>query len=150
MIEAETCFVDSIEDVANYVETMIKTVTRDVLNRCEEDIVNATPGRCQADYSWLDREFPSITYTEAIDIMERNRDHITSQVSFNDGINKEQELFLVKHIGTPVFIVDWPKLLKPFYMKQNHVNPNNVSNSIYVSETSRRTSDIFISLWLTT
>lgn len=126
MIEAETCFVDTIEEIAKYVETMTKSVTRDVLNRCEEDIVNATPGRCKGDYSWLDKEYPLVTYADAIDIMERNKDKITSTVSFKDGINKEQELFLVKHIGAPVFIVDWPKTLKPFYMKQNRGNPNNV------------------------
>lgn len=128
MIEAEKCFVDSIEDLTNIIEDMMKTVTRDVLDRCEGDIVNASPDRCRGDYSWLDKPFPTMTYAEAIDVLEGNRDKIKSKVSFEDGINKQQELFLVKHIGTPVFIVDWPKSLKPFYMKQNQQNPNNVSN----------------------
>lgn len=127
MIEAEKCFVNSIEDLTNTIEDMMKTVTRDVLNQCEADIVNASPDRCRGDYSWLDRPFPTMTYAEAIDVMERNQTKIKSKVSSENGINKEQELFLVKHIGTPLFIVDWPKALKPFYMKQNEQNPNNVS-----------------------
>ena len=127
MIEAEKCFVDSIEELVRVIEDMTKTVTRDVLEKCEEDIVNASPNRCRGDYSWLDRPFPAISYAEAIDVITRNADKITSKVDVADGINKEQELFLVKHFGTPVFVVDWPKALKPFYMKQNEQNPNNVS-----------------------
>lgn len=126
MIEAEKCFVDSIEELVRVIEDMTKTVTRDVLEKCEEDIVNASPNRCRGDYSWLDKPFPAISYAEAIDVITRNADKITSKVDVADGINKEQELFLVKHFGTPVFVVDWPKGLKPFYMKQNEQNPNNV------------------------
>ncbi len=126
MIEAEKCFVDSIDHLTNVIEDMMKTVTRDVLKRCEEDIVNASPDRCRGEYSWLDKPFPTITYAEAIAVMEQNASKIKSRVQFDDGINKEQELFLVKHIGTPVFVVDWPKSLKPFYMKQNQENPKNV------------------------
>lgn len=127
MIEAEKCFVDSIDELVRLTEDLMKTVTRDVLDKCEEDIVNASPNRCRGDYSWLDKPFPVISYAEAIDVMARNADKITSKVNFNDGINKEQELFLVKHLGAPVFVVDWPKSLKPFYMKQNQQNPDNVS-----------------------
>lgn len=127
MIEAEKCFTDSIEDLKNIIEDMMKTVTRDVLNRCEDDIVNASPGRVLADFSWLDKPFPTMTYAEAIDALERNKSELSTEVSFEGGINKEQELFLVKHVGAPVFIVDWPKSLKPFYMKENQQNPNNVS-----------------------
>ncbi|KAG4079973.1 hypothetical protein HA402_006285 [Bradysia odoriphaga] len=126
MIEAEKCFVDSIDELMRAIEDMMKTVTRDVLDKCEEDIVNASPNRCRGDYSWLDKPFPAISYAEAIDVMGRNADKIQSKVNFDNGINKEQELFLVKHFGTPVFVVDWPKSLKPFYMKQNQQNPNNV------------------------
>lgn len=126
MIEAEKSFVESIEDVAICIESMIKSVTRDVLDRCEADVLNATPGRCQGDYSWLDKPFPTLTYAEAIHIIDQHRDVFKSSVNGNDGINKEKELFLVKHVGTPVFIVDWPKAMKPFYMRQSQQNPNNV------------------------
>lgn len=136
MIEAEKCFVDSMEDLTAFIEDMMKTVTSEVLNQCESDIANASPNRCLGDYSWLDKAFPKMTYAEAIDVMMSNKTKIKSKVSFEDGINKEQELFLVKHIGTPVFIVDWPKALKPFYMKQNQQNPNNVSNN-FVSRSRR-------------
>ncbi|XP_037029732.1 probable asparagine--tRNA ligase, mitochondrial [Bradysia coprophila] len=126
MIEAEKCFVDSIDEVMRTIEDMMKAVTRDVLDKCEEDVVNASPNRCRGDYSWLDKPFPAVSYAEAIDVMDRHADKIQSKVKFDNGINKEQELFLVKHFGAPVFIVDWPRALKPFYMKQNQQNPNNV------------------------
>lgn len=127
MIEAEKCFVDSIADLTASIEDLMKTVTRDVLNRCDGDIVNASPDRRRGDYAWLDKPFPTLSYADAMDVLVRNRDKIKSQVNVTEGINKEQELFLVKHVGTPVFVVDWPKSLKPFYMRENHQNANNVS-----------------------
>lgn len=128
MIEAEKSFVDSVDALTTVVEDMMKAVTRDVLNRCEADVIAASPGRCGAgDFSWLDKPFPVITYAEAVDILQRNADKIKSDVNFDDGFNKEHELFLVQHTGTPVSVVDWPKKLKPFYMKQNEQNPNNVT-----------------------
>lgn len=56
------------------IEDMMKTVTKDALDRCEEDIVNTSPNQCSVGYSWLDKSLLAISYEEYIDVTARNAD----------------------------------------------------------------------------
>ena len=62
-----------------------------------------------------------ITYTEAVNILKENKDKLkTKYTSWGADLNAEQESYLTKHVGNkPVFVTDFPKILKPFYAFAN-------------------------------
>ena len=68
-----------------------------------------------------------MTYSEAIDLLLRHGSEFKSAPKFGKDIGSEHELFLVKYIGRPVFLVDWPASIKPFYMRSNESDSNLVS-----------------------
>lgn len=121
MLEAEECFVESILNTTNIIEDMIKVVTKQVLDNCEEDILNVQ-GKKVLDCSWIDKKFPVIDYKTAVEILNENRDKLKNPVNEKDGLSKEHELFLVKHLNSPVFVIDWPAHMKPFYMRKKLEN----------------------------
>lgn len=123
MLEVELSFIESITEVCTFIETMTKQVTGDILNACEADIVEALCKKPIA-LSWLDRPFPIISYNEAISILQFHREHLKFPVCPEYGLAKDHELFLVKHIGGPVFVIDWPTEQKPFYMRQKKNQSN--------------------------
>ncbi|XP_063927886.1 asparaginyl-tRNA synthetase [Zophobas morio] len=118
MVEAEVAFVDKLEDVTGCVETLIKKVTTEVVNKAGEDVE-----RCQdvkQGCTWVDKKFPVVAYKEAVDILDKNRDKFKEKVHPREGLGKEHELFLVEYCGNvPVFVVEWPKEMKPFYMRES-------------------------------
>lgn len=120
MIEAEESFIDGIEDITHRIDSLIRTVTTEMLDKhaAEIDVASNKDFKLDEDrFAWLQKPFPLITYAEAIEILTKNADQLTSPVRESCGLAKEHELFLVKHIGSPVFVVNWPKELKPFYMR---------------------------------
>ncbi|KAK9738320.1 tRNA synthetases class II (D, K and N) [Popillia japonica] len=98
MLEVEMAFTDSIEELISFIERLIRTISSEVLNKCSEDIAN----------------FQSTT----LDVLEKNVDRFKSEYCAKEGLSKEHEMFLVKHCGGPVFVINWPKQIKPFYMKE--------------------------------
>ena len=125
MLEAEQGFIDSVEDITKTIEDMIKIVTGQLLNSSIADIENA--GNRKVDFfSWLDKPFITITYREAVEILLANVQKLKSPVNSKEGLSKEQELFLVDHLKCPVFLVEWPADMKPFYMRQCQNNTGNV------------------------
>lgn len=112
MLELEQAFVSDIRDLTQLSESLLKEVTTYILNNCEEDLQNASKlAKNPPDFSWLQKPFLSISYAEAIHLLERNG------MAAGGDISKEQELLLVKLLECPVFVVDWPRQLKPFYMR---------------------------------
>lgn len=120
MIEAEESFVDCIDDITQRIESLVKTVTNNLLDKHSIDI-NDAYARYSIDgkhldaakhFDWLQKPFTTITYAEAGEILRK-------QSNFNEsgGLSKSDELNLVKHFGAPIFVVDWPRELKPFYMR---------------------------------
>lgn len=119
MLEAEIAFCDSIEKLQNVIENLLKYIFIETRNTNEADLFlidksNKTP-------DWLNKQFVKLTYDEARNILSAKGLDVTEE-----GINKEQELTLVDHCQTPVFIVQWPKNLKSFYMKESPLDNNNV------------------------
>ncbi|XP_053659717.1 probable asparagine--tRNA ligase, mitochondrial [Anopheles marshallii] len=127
MLELEEAFMDTLEALMQRVEDMLKKVTTSVIKRSAADLrlvrKLTTEGKLEKDFHWMDKPFPRLTYEEAMNILEANEDKLKSPVRRKEGINKEQELFLVEHCQGPVFVCYWPKELKSFYMRESATNP---------------------------
>lgn len=121
MIEAEECFVENIRDITARIEDTIKTVTNNLLNNHIKDIQDAIKAssvdeKIDPDYEnrfkWLEKSFPVITYTEAAQILQKQYDFDVKL-----GLSKKDEFTLVEYFQAPLFVIDWPRDLKPFYMR---------------------------------
>ncbi|GLV35193.1 Asparaginyl-tRNA synthetase mitochondrial [Carabus blaptoides fortunei] len=118
MIEAETAFISELGDVMTVIEKLVKYVTESVANKCADDIVCVSES-ANVNLSWLNKPFVTLTYDEALSILDKNLNKLSSGVNKEEGLAKEHEIFLVNHCGNvPTFVINWPKQIKPFYMKQ--------------------------------
>lgn len=126
MIEAEEAFIDGIENITDRIESVIKSVTNELLSNHQEELEEVRGNANKID--WLDKKFVILTFAEAVEILKNNSSKLEAKppIPGTDFV-KEHELFLVKHVGNPVFIINWPKELKPFYMCECKDNPNLVS-----------------------
>lgn len=123
MIEPEMAFAD-LEDNMAVAESMIKYVIRYCLENAPEEM--AFFGKF-VDKELLDRlkhvmesDFGHITYTDAIRILEAHNDEFEYKVFWGCDLQTEHERFLTeKEFKRPVFVTDYPKEIKAFYMKQN-------------------------------
>lgn len=117
MLEAEVAFITEIHSLTNCVEKLLKSLTKNVIDSSESDLSVLKVD--DKNFSWLDITFPVLTYKEAMDILHKNVEKFQEEYHFDKGFSKEQELFLVNYLGNvPVFIINWPKNMKPFYMKE--------------------------------
>ncbi len=123
MIEPEMAFAD-LEDDMDLAEAMLKYVINYVLENAPEEMnfFNSF-----VDKGLLDRlnnvvssEFARVTYTEAVEILAKNNDNFEYKVSWGTDLQTEHERYLTEQIyKRPVFVTDYPKEIKAFYMKQN-------------------------------
>jgi asparaginyl-tRNA synthetase len=122
MVEAEAAFIESLEELMKVMENLIKDVKNQIMGKCTDDVgrLRSSQGNQDSLLSALDKPFEVMTYEQAIDILDRHSGNFVSQVKRGHGLGKDHELYLVKHAGgSPVFVVDWPRDIKPFYMKQS-------------------------------
>lgn len=128
MLELEEAFIESLDDVILTITKFFKSVTREFLDKSLDDVllINKFNKDFNVDerFNWLDKEFIVMTYDEAFKIVTENKDKIKTLIDYNEGLSKEQELFITNHCKSPVFIIDWPKQQKSFYMRQKKSNPN--------------------------
>lgn len=118
MIEAEVAFVDQIQELCDIIEHFVKNITKNIITKCGSDI-DLIQTNAKQDYSWLDKKFIVMTYEEALKFLDKHRDSLNLPVNYQQGFTKEDEILLVEWNGNvPVFIINWPKDNKPFYMKQ--------------------------------
>ncbi len=123
MIEPEIAFAD-LEDDMVLAENMIKYIINYVLEHAPEEMAFFNKF---IDNGLLERlenvrtsEFGRITYTEAVKLLEQNNDKFDYKVSWGCDLQTEHERFLTEQIfKKPVFVTDYPKEIKAFYMKQN-------------------------------
>ncbi|MCI9617662.1 MAG: asparagine--tRNA ligase [Eubacterium sp.] len=123
MIEPEIAFADLMDDM-ELAEAMIKFIIQYVLEQAPEEMnfFNSF-----VDKGLLDRlnhvmnsEFGRVTYTEAIEILEKHNDKFEYKVSWGADLQTEHERYLTEEIfKRPVFVTDYPKEIKAFYMKLN-------------------------------
>uniref|UniRef100_A0A3Q3VK37 Aminoacyl-transfer RNA synthetases class-II family profile domain-containing protein n=1 Tax=Mola mola TaxID=94237 RepID=A0A3Q3VK37_MOLML len=115
MVEAEVSFTQSIEDLTKVMEDMFRSATEDVLAHCAEDVAL----------------FHKITYTEAIDILNRSSQKFAFPTQWGCDLQTEHEKYLVKHCGNiPVFVTDYPYELKPFYARDNEDHPEHTAAAV--------------------
>ncbi|XP_053966003.1 probable asparagine--tRNA ligase, mitochondrial [Anastrepha ludens] len=128
MFEAELAFVEEVSVLTEFIERMLKAITTNVLEAASEDVKF-----CQekslgsiSELPWLKSSWQTLSYDDALEILIANRNKFKTKLKPDEGFSKEQELFLVEHCGTPVFVIDWPTNQKPFYMKVMRTNPERV------------------------
>ncbi|MBR6452568.1 MAG: asparagine--tRNA ligase [Lachnospiraceae bacterium] len=123
MIEPEMAFADLEEDMA-IAESMIKYIINYVLENAPEEMefFNSfvDQGLLERLRHVADSDFARVTYTEAVEILEKNNDRFDYKVSWGCDLQTEHERFLTEQVyKRPVFVTDYPKEIKAFYMKLN-------------------------------
>jgi asparaginyl-tRNA synthetase len=123
MIEPEIAFADLKDDMV-LAESMLKYVINYVLENAPEemDFFNKFVDKGLIDRLKLvaNSDFGHITYTEAIEILEKNNDNFEYKVEWGCDLQTEHERYLTEQIfKKPVFVTDYPKEIKAFYMKLN-------------------------------
>ncbi len=123
MIEPEMAFAD-LQDNMDVAEAMLKYVIRYVLENAPEEMsfFNSfiDKGLIERLNNVLNSEFGHVTYTEAIEILEKNNENFDYKVSWGCDLQTEHERYLTEEVfKRPVFVTDYPKEIKAFYMKLN-------------------------------
>ena len=123
MIEPEIAFADLKDDMV-LAESMIKFIIRYVLENAPEEMkfFNSfvDKGLIERLEHVANSEFAHVTYTEAISILEKHNDEFDYKVSWGCDLQTEHERYLTeKEFKRPVFVTDYPKEIKAFYMKLN-------------------------------
>ena len=123
MIEPEMAFCD-LEGDMDLAEEMLKFIIKDCLDNCGEDIdlfarfVDKTL-RTRLD-NVLAHDFARISYTEAIHELEKSGETFEFPVSWGIDLQSEHERYLAEKLfSRPVIVTDYPKTIKPFYMRLN-------------------------------
>ena len=123
MIEPEMAFAD-LNDYMDTAEAMIKSVVRHLLETCPDELAffNQFYDKTLLERlrALADSEFARVGYTDAVGILEQNNDKFEYKVSWGVDLQTEHERFLTEQIyKKPVFVPDYPKEIKSFYMRQN-------------------------------
>ena len=125
MIEPEMAFCD-INGLMDIEEEMLKSVIKYVLDNCPEEIdfcdKFVEKGLKEKITSLLNSNFVRISHHDVIDILKQAKVKWEFEPSYEEDIAKEHEKYITEHFNGPVFITDWPKDIKAYYMK---VNPDN-------------------------
>ena len=123
MIEPEIVFAD-LQDLMRLEEDMIKYIISYVLEHAPEEMAFFNQfmdkGLLDRLNNILSNDFGRITYTEAVELLEKHNDKFDFPVSWGCDLQTEHERFLTEQVfKKPVFVTDYPKDIKAFYMKLN-------------------------------
>ena len=123
MIEPEMAFAD-LDDDLECMEAMLKYIINYVLEHCpmEMDFFNSfvDKGLKERLINVASSEFGRITYTDAIELLKKNNDKFDYPVEWGSDIQTEHERYLAETVfKRPVFVTDYPKDIKAFYMRLN-------------------------------
>lgn len=123
MIEPEAAFFE-LADNMDLAERFIKRLLTDLLDKCGDDMQffndRIQKGILDSLTQVKDKAFTHMTYTEAVDILEKSGEKFEFPVSWGTDLQAEHERFLTEnHVGGPMILHDYPKTIKPFYMRCN-------------------------------
>ncbi|MCL4147736.1 UNVERIFIED_CONTAM: hypothetical protein GTU68_054366 [Idotea baltica] len=123
MIEPEMAFCDIAGDM-ELAEDFIKYIIRAALEQCEEDMKFFNQwiekGLIESLEAVVNADFERITYTEAVEALQKSKSKFVFPVSWGCDLQTEHERYLTEeYVGKPVFVIDYPKDIKAFYMKLN-------------------------------
>ncbi|KIZ06446.1 asparaginyl-tRNA synthetase [Monoraphidium neglectum] len=124
MIEPEMAFADLEDDMA-CAEAYLKHCTRHILEHCAEDLAffdsMVEKGLLQRLQDVVEKPFATVTYTEAIKLLQQSGHKFDYPVSWGLDMQSEHERFLSETVfnKTPLIVTDYPRDIKAFYMRQN-------------------------------
>ena len=123
MIEPEIAFADLNDDM-DLAEDMIRYIIRTVLEKCPDEInfFNSFVDKGLKERLELvaGSEFGRVSYTDAIEILKKNNDKFDFKVEWGCDLQTEHERYLTEQVyKKPVFVTDYPKDIKAFYMRLN-------------------------------
>ena len=125
MIEPEIAFCD-MNGIMDIEEEMLKFIIKYVMERCplEIDFFDKFVEKGLKDKlnKVLNSKFVRITHKEAITLLKEAKVDFEFKPEYGEDIAKEHEKYITEHFNGPVFITDWPKDIKAFYMKLNDDN----------------------------
>ncbi len=122
-VEPEIAFAE-LDDVIEVAEAMIKFVLRDVIEKCPDELAFFEKffekGLCEKLRKIVDGDFERITYTKAIELLKESDVKFQYPVEWGCDLATEHERYITEQVfNKPVFVTDYPKEIKSFYMKQN-------------------------------
>ncbi len=123
MMEPEMCFSD-LQDVMDNEEEMVKYVISYVLNECHDEIefLNrfVDNGLIDRLTNVVENKFERVSYTQAIDILLKANEKFVFPVKWGVDLQSEHEKYITEKVyKKPVFLTDYPKEIKAFYMRLN-------------------------------
>ena len=122
MIEPEMAFTD-LEGDMEVMEDMLKNVVKYVLDNCPDEMNFldnfVEKGLLDKLNKLINSKFTRITHKECIDILQKADVKFEFEPKQGEDIAKEHEKYITEYFNGPVFITNWPKDIKAFYMKQN-------------------------------
>ena len=136
MMEPEICFAD-LDDVCNLAEDMVKYIIKDVMENCEEEIKFfnnfVDKNLIERLTKVANKSFKKLTYTEAIEILQKSGEKFEYPVEWGMDLQTEHEKYLSeKVVDGPVFVTDYPKEIKAFYMRLNDDNKTVAATDLLV------------------
>lgn len=126
MIEPEIAFAD-LQDDMDLAEAMLKYIINYVMEEAPEEMAFFNSfidkGLIERLQSVANASFARVTYTEAVELLKKNNDKFDYKVEWGCDLQTEHERYLTEEIFKgPVFVTDYPKDIKAFYMKMNEDN----------------------------
>lgn len=122
MIEPEMAFCD-LQGLMDVEEEMLKYVVKYVMDKCPEEIdfcdKFVSKGLKDKLTALLNSEFTRISHHDVIDILKKANVKWEFEPDYGEDIAKEHERYITEHFNGPVFVTDWPKEIKAYYMKVN-------------------------------
>ena len=123
MIEPEMAFADLSDDM-DVAEAMIKYIINYVMERCPDEMAFfnsfVDKGLVERLQHVASSDFGRVSYTDAIEILKKNNDKFDYKVEWGCDLQTEHERYLTEQVfKKPVFVTDYPKEIKAFYMRMN-------------------------------
>jgi len=123
MVEPEMAFYDLYETM-DLAENFIQNIIRNMLSKSQSDLNLfarfVDKSLMKTLTTIIEKEFIRLPYQEAIDVLKSSRKKFTYEVSYGNDLQAEHERYLTEtHFQKPVIVYDYPKSIKPFYMRVN-------------------------------
>lgn len=123
MLEPEMAFCDLKENM-DHGEELVKYLTQFAMDECQEDmdlfIKFVDKSLSKRIDTILNTKFGRVSYTEAIEILLKSKKKFEFKVEYGTDLQSEHERFLAEeYFKKPIFLTDYPKEIKPFYMRMN-------------------------------
>ena len=122
MVEPEICFCD-LEDLMDIEEDFLKYIVKNILEMCPEELEFCDKfiqnGLIEKLQKVCNSTFTRLDHKEAIDILKKANKEWEFEPEYGEDLAKEHEKYITEYFNGPVFVKNWPKDIKAFYMKQN-------------------------------